>query len=128
VGMSDSTAINERDIGYRLADLYTLCFSHPVVSGIIWHAVVDCEPGACGGGLLRADFAPKYAHKALQKLICDTWHTRAAGVSDAEGRFHFGGFFGNYRVIAGVGAPRPRVAAFALRSDNSLNECTVTIN
>src|SRR2546427_7924163 len=51
-----------RSVGRRVAELYTLCFAHPAVGSVFWNGFADGEES--GGGLLRRDFAPKYAHKA----------------------------------------------------------------
>jgi len=84
VGMSEateSTDSNDRAVGQRLADLYTLCFAQPSVSGVFWNGFADGEQGARGGGLLRRNFAPRYAHKVLQKLIHVIWHRCGGPVS-----------------------------------------------
>lgn len=88
----------EDDAADRVAALYTLCFAHAAVRAIIWSGFRDGEPGVDGGGLLRTDFSPKPSFRYLQKLIASAWHSRAGGATDAEGRFHFRGFFGDYRV------------------------------
>ncbi len=107
--------LSERDSGKRVAELYTLCFGHPSVAGVFWNGFVDGEEDCRGGGLLRDDLAPKYAHKVLQKLIGSHWHSRAAGMTDADGVFRFRGFFGDYRVVANVGQPIALVDTIALR-------------
>src|SRR5262249_55598008 len=103
VGLTEE---DERAVGRRVAELYTLCFAHRAVVGVFWNGFADGEPGARGGGLLRRDLAPKYAHKVLQKLIGFDWHTRATGRTDSDGLFRFRGFFGSYRVVTDVGGPR----------------------
>jgi len=117
VGMAepgDPACLTERDSGKRVAELYTLCFGHPNVEGVFWNGFVDGENTSRGGGLLRRDFAPKYAHKVLQKLIGLLWHTRAGGVTDSEGRFRFGGYFGDYRVVANFGEALPVIKTIEL--------------
>ncbi len=89
---------DEADGARRVAELYTLCFAHPLVRGIVWHGFRDGESEAGDGGLLRRDLSPKPAYRALQKLVGLTWHSRAAGQTDAEGHFAFRGFRGGYRV------------------------------
>ena len=113
VGMTEGG--DERAAGKRAADLYTLCFAHAAVSRIVWHGLADGDADARGGGLLRRDLAPTYAYHALRKLITLDWHTRADGVSDADGVFHFRGFFGDYRVGIDVDESALRVETFALR-------------
>ena len=111
IGMTDT---DERDAARRLADLYTLCFAHPAVGGLFWNGFRDGEPGV-EGGLVRRDLSPKPAFRLLQKLIGVVWHTRADGVTDAEGRFRFRGFFGDYRVGVKVGE-ETKVSTFTLHS------------
>jgi hypothetical protein len=87
----------------RVAELYTLCFAHPAVRGLVWNGFWDGEPGVAGRGLLRLDFSPRPAFRYLLKLLGDVWHSRASGMTDEEGRFRFRGFFGAYRVGVRVG-------------------------
>ena len=83
-------------------NLYRLWFSHPSVEGISWWNVPD--GGAAPGedkvfsGLLRSDLTPKPSYHALQRLIHKEWRTETAGVTDAEGRFSFRGFHGDYAI------------------------------
>ena len=107
-----ATDAEEAAAAERVAELYTFCFSHPAVNAIVWDRFWDGEASAQGGGLLRADFAPKRAFRYLQKLIGTIWHSRAAGQTDTEGRFRFRGFFGTYRVAARVGESPAMVAQF----------------
>jgi hypothetical protein len=114
-GMADVVAgFSEREIGSRVADIYTLCFAHPAVAGIVWNGFVDGVADAGDAGLLRRDLAPKYAHKVLQKLIQHHCHSRAWGHTDSDGLFRFRGFFGDYRIVVDVGGAAARVEKFAL--------------
>jgi hypothetical protein len=105
--------LSERDSARRLAELYALCFATAAVRGIFWHGFWDGEKGV-EGGLLRRDLSPRPAFRVLQKLIDTVWHTRARGVTDADGQFRFRGFHGDYRVGVRVGE-RVEVALAALR-------------
>jgi hypothetical protein len=118
-GAVDGADLNDRDIGRRVADLYALCFAHPSVGSVWWHGLADGEDDVRGGGLLRRDLAPKYAHKVLQKLIGSLWHTRAAGLTDEAGRFCFKGFFGDYRAVAKVGGVNVLVQIVAFQQGRS---------
>jgi hypothetical protein len=89
---------DDRAAAERAAALYTLCFAHPEVRAIVWDGFWDGEEGSQGTGLLRRDFAPKPAFRYLLKLIGTVWHSRSNSVTDADGRFQFRGFFGDYRV------------------------------
>lgn len=116
VGLSENTLsqLAEREAGKRAAELYTLCFAHPAVAGIHWNGCVDGDPDVRGGGLLRADLAPKYAYKVLRKLIGMVWHTRASGITDPDGRFRFRGFLGDYRVVVYAARPNAHVECIRL--------------
>lgn len=48
--------------------------------------------------MLRADMSPKPVYEQLKRLIHEQWKTRAAAMTDDDGRFSFRGFFGEYRV------------------------------
>jgi hypothetical protein len=114
-GRSAGLGLDERATAERVAALYTLCFAHPAVCGVYWHGFRDGEAGTDGGGLLRADLAPKPAYRYLHKLIGTFWHSRAAGATDADGMFRFRGFFGDYRVAARFGEGPATVAVVPCR-------------
>jgi hypothetical protein len=105
---------DDRAAAERVAALYTLCFAHPAVRAIIWDGFWDGEKGVVGAGLLRSDLAPKPAFRYLHKLIGEVWHSRSSGVTDAEGRFGFRGFFGDYRVAART-SPVATTSLFSFR-------------
>lgn len=77
---------------------YTVCFGHPAVAGITWWDLCDQGSWLPGGGLLRRNLSPKPAYEQLKQLIHKTWHTRAKGQTDREGRFAFRGFHGDYTL------------------------------
>jgi len=105
---------DDRAAAERAAALYTLCFAHPEVRAIVWDGFWDGEVGSQGTGLLRRDFSPKPAFRYLLKLIETVWHSRSNSVTDADGRFRFRGFFGDYRVVARAG-PVATTALFSFR-------------
>jgi hypothetical protein len=94
----------------RVAELYTLCFAHPAV----------CAITRDGEGLLRPDGARRTALRYLHKLIDTVWHSRASGETDANGRFRWRGFLGDYRVAARLGEAAATTARFALRAEGSV--------
>jgi hypothetical protein len=113
------TSAEERADAERVAALYTLCFAHPAVAGIIWHGFWDGEEGSEGGGLLRGDLAPRPAFHFLRKLIETGWHSRASGETDADGLFAFHGFLGEYRVAARLGEGTATTAFISCRRGGS---------
>ncbi len=82
-------------------NLYRLWFSYPLVYGITWWNVVD--GGAAEGepalsGLYTADMVKKPVYETLRALIHETWKTRLTLQPTVEGKIHFRGFKGQYRV------------------------------
>ena len=107
-------AHDEKRAAQYVANLYTLCFSHPSVRRIFWRGVCDREREVSGGGLLRRNLAPKRAYQTLRKLIRVIWHTRHAGETDADGQFRVRGFFGSYRVVVATHDTIPVVETLSL--------------
>ena len=60
-----------------------------------------CDQGSwlTGGGMLRADMSSKPVYEQLKQLIHEEWKTRVSATTDADGRFSFRGFFGDYCVL-----------------------------
>lgn len=93
--------------------LYSLWFSYPNVSQIIYWNLVDgyaafaklgdMETGEnyYRGGLLRFDLTEKPAFKRLKHLIKEVWTTNEELTADENGEVQFRGFYGEYEVTAG---------------------------
>lgn len=82
-------------------NLYRAWFSQKEIVGITWWNVVD----GCGydgepttSGLFTRDMQPKPVFLMLKDLICREWRTRLTAKTDADGKIHFRGFCGRYRV------------------------------
>ena len=128
-----------------LEHLYTLWFSHPQVSQIVYWNVVDgyahlwsqdrekikASQGNMGpgsenyyhGGLLRFDMSPKPAYFKMKELLTERWHSEENLVSDEKGETKFRGFFGDYDVEIEGCSEKYTVAL----SKNSNNEFTLNI-
>ena len=78
---------------------YRVCFAHPAVRAITWWDLCDRGAWRAGGGLLRADLTPKPVYRRLKHIISREWKTEAEGKTDADGRFRFRGFHGEYRIV-----------------------------
>ncbi len=99
--------------------LYSVWFSHPAVSQIIyWNLpdgyahVWDSDPekikrsvgnmtlgeNSYRGGLLRFDLSPKPAYLKIRDLTRRVWHTEEKLTTDSSGRARFRGFYGDYRI------------------------------
>lgn len=130
-----------------LEHLYTLWFSHPQVSQIIYWNVVDgyahlwsqdrekikASQGNMGpgsenyyhGGLLRFDMTPKPAYFKLKELIQKRWHTEAELETNENGEVSFRGFFGDYDVEITIGG-KAKKQAVSLSKDKD-NEFVLSI-
>jgi GH35 family endo-1,4-beta-xylanase len=101
-----NTLDGERDQALVTRNYYRLWFSHPSVNAITWWNIVD---GTSHGedrllaGLVRRDFSPKLAYKALDQLINHDWKTQFETNSTAGGKVAFRGFHGDYKVTVQVG-------------------------
>lgn len=95
-----STAESKKNQADYVRDFYTLAFSHPSVSAIIWWSVSDYQAWrGVPAGLLDAEAGPKPAYEALEKLIKHEWWTEEALRIDASGQLRFRGFYGAYEVV-----------------------------
>lgn len=82
-------------------NLYRLWFSLEPLMGITWWNVVD-DCGAPGepshSGLFTRRMDKKPVFYALDNLINSEWKTRLTAQPGKDGRIHFRGFKGKYRV------------------------------
>lgn len=103
--------------------LYSLWFSHPAVSQIIYWNLVDGyahlwnpDPemikASLGNmsvgenyyhsGLLRFDLTPKPAYFKIKELTSKVWHTEKTAFTDSDGTLSFRGFYGGYDIEINV--------------------------
>ncbi len=96
----DVVAPTEAEQARVLTEILRVAFAHPAVQGIyqwgFWAGAM-WEPKAA---LFRADFTPKPAAIAYQKLVYQDWWTRAKGTTNATGQWPGRAFFGRYEAIA----------------------------
>ncbi|MDY3846486.1 MAG: endo-1,4-beta-xylanase [Eubacteriales bacterium] len=90
--------------------LYSLWFSHPNITQIIYWNLADgyaafTTPGNMAdgenyyrGGLLRFDMSEKPAFKRLRHLIKEVWTTNETITADENGTAKFRGFYGEYEI------------------------------
>ena len=106
---------------YYAEKVYELWFSHPAVEAITWWNMRDGqayskEQKFCGG-LLRADFSPKPAYRALENLIAKKWQTKKE-FGGVNGEVSFSGFYGLYNITYTVdGKTRSEKVWFGKKSD-----------
>lgn len=84
-------------------DFLIVAFSQPSVVGVqLWGfwAGSDWQPQCA---LYRKDWTEKPNGAVFRKLVTETWHTDAGGVTDTDGRWRTSGFYGRYDVTVTVG-------------------------
>ncbi|MBN2129511.1 MAG: endo-1,4-beta-xylanase [Sedimentisphaerales bacterium] len=102
-----TTPEGEQRQAQRVAEFYTVLFSHPAVEAITWWDFTDQNAWQrAPAGLVRDDMTPKPAYEKLHGLIKDKWWTRTEGQTDREGRVAFQGFLGRYKVETDLGGRR----------------------
>lgn len=112
-----TTAQGEKEQAQKVAEFYTLLFSHPAVEAITWWDFTDQNAWqGAPAGLVRADMSPKPAYDRLKDLIKGQWWTTKQAQAKKRGRVRFRGFLGDYRVTAVVNG-RKLSATFSLDKD-----------
>lgn len=93
-------------------NLYRLWFSAPAMAGVTYWNLGDSmahdKENTARAGLVDGALNPKPSYRALDELINRTWRSRAEGVTDAEGRLRFRGFYGEYDVTVTQGGKTRR--------------------
>ena len=122
--------------------LYSIWFSHPSVTQIVYWNLVDgyahlWDPDpekikasqgdmTLGenyyyGGLLRFDMSPKPAFYRLKELIQKKWHTEENLITDNEGKISFRGFYGEYELeIEADGKKIKKDISLSCQSENKV--------
>ena len=90
----------QREQADFLGELYTVCFSRPMVKEIRLASFTDRESRSGASGLLDGGLHTKRAYKLLRNLLHSEWRTQLHGTTDGDATFAFGGFRGGYKLIA----------------------------
>jgi GH35 family endo-1,4-beta-xylanase len=89
---------------------YKTLLSHPAVEAVTYWDLTDRGWLGAPAGMVRRDFSPKPSYDAMHALIKGEWWLAPTKMAtDAEGRFRFNGFLGDYEVSV-----EDRKAAFRL--------------
>jgi len=87
--------------------LFRLGFSHEAVEAILlWGFEASSHWMGPDAALVNADGTLNAAGSRISRLLRDEWSTRGNGVTGADGRLAFRGFYGSYTLR--VGAPGRR--------------------
>ncbi|HPC93769.1 MAG TPA: endo-1,4-beta-xylanase [Sedimentisphaerales bacterium] len=89
---------DERSCADKLELVYRTAYSHPAVEGIVmWVVWAGNSWRGPNAGLARRDWTLNEAGQRYEALMSE-WSTQTSGRSDAEGRFAFRGFHGDYEI------------------------------
>ncbi len=82
---------------------YKTLLAHPLVEAITWWDLSDGGWLNAPAGLLRKDHSCEPAYNELLKLVKGEWWLAPTRlVTDADGRFAFKGFLGEYELSLGA--------------------------
>ncbi len=84
-----------------IVDYYRICFSHPMVTGILMWGFWEGANWIPASSLYRRDWTPLPAAAAYQDLLFREWWTRWEGTSDAGGQARVRAFYGKHRITVG---------------------------
>lgn len=81
-----------------LATVYTMCFAHPSVEGILMWGFWQGKHWRPTAFLWKNDWTPTLAAETYQRLVFKEWWTRWNGVAGLNGQAELRAFFGEQRV------------------------------
>jgi endo-1,4-beta-xylanase len=97
-----STPEGEQRQAREVVSLYKTLLAHPAVQAITWWDLSDGGWLNAPAGLLRRDHSCKPAYDELLKLIKgEWWLSPTRMITDADGKFIFKGFLGEYELSLG---------------------------
>jgi endo-1,4-beta-xylanase len=97
-----STPEGEQRQAQEVVSLYKTLLAHPAVQAITWWDLSDGGWLNAPAGLLRRDHSCKPAYDELLKLIKgEWWLSPTRMITDADGKFIFKGFLGEYELSLG---------------------------
>ncbi len=101
--------------GELLEMLLRLGFAHEAVDAILlWGFDAKTHWMGPDASLVNADGTLNAAGTRISRLLGEEWTTKGIGVTNADGRLAFRGFFGTYDLtVNGVAAPGPRLTKSA---------------
>jgi GH35 family endo-1,4-beta-xylanase len=95
-------------------DFLILAFSHPAVVGVQHWGFWEKAHWRPRAAMFRPDWSEKPNAKVYRDLVLDQWRTKAAGETDADGKFSVRGFHGEYAIYVEKDG-RKAQGAFVLR-------------
>ena len=109
-----------------LKDVYSVCFSKPLVKEIGWsYGVEDSDVYIISGGLLNRDMSPKLSYYELKDLT-SSWKTNGSELTDSSGRIGFRGFTGTYQITITTSTGYAYTQNIKV-SENSTNETAIKV-
>ncbi len=94
-----STPEGEKRQAEKVAEFYSILFSHPAVEAITWWDFTDQNAWQqAPAGLVREDMSPKPAYEELVRLVKGKWWTKTETTTNTDNTAKFRGFLGEYEV------------------------------
>jgi len=94
-----STPEGEKRQAEKVAEFYSVLFSHPAVEAITWWDFTDQNAWQqAPAGLVREDMSPKPAYEELVRLVKGKWWTKTETTTNTDNTAKFRGFLGGYEV------------------------------
>jgi GH35 family endo-1,4-beta-xylanase len=88
----------EKAKALAIVDYYRICFSYPMVKGILMWGFWEGANWIPASSLYRRDWTPLPAAAAYQDLLFRKWWTRWDGAADTGGQATVRAFYGKHRI------------------------------
>jgi len=92
------TPAQEEAKAKEIVDFYRICFSHPVIEGLIMWGFWEGANWVPSSSMYKRDWTPTPSAEAYHNLIFKEWWTNESGVTGKKGQFSTKAFYGKYKV------------------------------
>jgi endo-1,4-beta-xylanase len=92
------TPEQEQSKAKEISDFYKICFSHPIISGIIMWGFWEGANWVPSSSMYKRDWTPTPTAEAYRNLVFKEWWTSTSGTADRQGEFTTKAFYGKYRI------------------------------
>ena len=92
------TPEQEESKAKEIVDFYRICFSHPVIEGLIMWGFWEGANWIPSSSLYKRDWSPTPSAEAYKNLVFKEWWTNESGVTDRKGDYSTKAFYGKYKV------------------------------
>jgi endo-1,4-beta-xylanase len=92
------TPEQEQSKAKEIIDFYRICFSHPIISGIIMWGFWEGANWVPSSSMYKRDWTPTPTAEAYKNLIFKEWWTNVSGNTDRKGEYSTPAFYGKYKI------------------------------